>query len=48
MCAKLLHLQIISLLCHGTSDTQVKAIADNVAYEVKQAFGEYVMEKGRP
>ncbi|KPP97091.1 MAG: ribosome silencing factor YbeB [Bacteroidetes bacterium HLUCCA01] len=33
------------IVCHGTSDTQVKAIADNVAYEVKQAFGEYVWKK---
>lgn len=33
------------IVCHGTSDTQVKAIGDNVAYEVKQAFGEHVWKK---
>lgn len=33
------------IVCHATTDTQVKAIADNVVFEVKQAFGEHVWRK---
>ncbi|MGB0861821.1 MAG: ribosome silencing factor [Saprospiraceae bacterium] len=29
------------IICHGNSDTQVKAIAGNIAKEVKQKTGEY-------
>lgn len=33
------------IVCHGMSDTQVKAIGDNVVYDVKNAFGEHVWRK---
>jgi ribosome-associated protein len=33
------------IVCHATTDTQVKAIADNVVFEVKKAFGEHVWRK---
>lgn len=33
------------IVCHGLSDTQVKAIGDNVVYDVKNTFGEYVWRK---
>lgn len=33
------------IVCHALSDTQVKAIADNVVFEVKNTFGEYVWRK---
>jgi ribosome-associated protein len=33
------------IVCHGLSDSQVKAIGDNVTVEVKNLCGEYVWRK---
>jgi ribosome-associated protein len=33
------------VVCHGLSDTQVKAIADNVIEQAKKTGGEYVWKK---
>jgi len=33
------------VICHGLSDTQVKALGDNVLEEVKKNYGEYVWRK---
>ncbi|MCC5927457.1 MAG: ribosome silencing factor [Bacteroidetes bacterium] len=33
------------IVCHGLSDTQVKAIGDNVVYDVKNSCGEHVWRK---
>lgn len=33
------------IVCHGLSDTQVKAIADNVTEQAKKIGGEYVWRK---
>jgi ribosome-associated protein len=33
------------IVCHGSSDTQVKALGDNVLEQVKKTCGEYVWKK---